>query len=580
MESSWGSPFADWFRSRFGGLCPRSAFRQSRRSWQVTHEALEMRVVPTRIDIQFDYTYDTGNFFSDPARKAVLDMAATVYEDRLTDDLAAITPSGGNTWDAILNDPSGTGTQTATNLTIPANVLRIFVGSRTFGSSTLAVGGPGGYSANGDSSWLNTVSARGQAGSLLSPAKDFGPWGGSIAFSTTTNWYFGTSSTVPAGKTDFYSVAIHEMGHVLGIGTIESFTSKVTAQEFTGEATRVYNGGAKVPVTSDSAHWAATVESDGNQAILIPTIPAGERLFVTSVDWGALQDIGWQTGDRMYRAYNIERDFHFFTQNRLEFQSAVAAGWRDENTGQKGFSVTQEVLPSTQLLNRVYNPNKGSHYYTLDTNERDALVNAGWVSEGTVGRLFTTQVPGTTELFRLYNRNSGVHLFTIEASVKNAILASFPGIWEQHASVGFAFYALPVNAAGVPSGSSAFQELNPSVPSSVGSVQRPAYEHLHDDEMESASVAAGDNPASTVAIFNHAGAPALEDPNHAESCASLVAVGSEPFSQWGADSSGISASVDEATVPLARVGPIEPNQGFEEVDDVFRTLVETELSVG
>lgn len=499
--------------------------RRSNRGWSESdlREMLEVRIVPARIDIQFDYTYDTGNFFADPNRKAVLDLAANVYEERITDDLAAITPSGGNTWDAILNDPSGTGTQTVSNLTIPAGVLKVYVGSRNFGGSTLAVGGPGGYSANGDSSWLNIVAARGQAGALLSPNRDFGPWGGSLAFSTTANWYIGTDATVPSGKTDLYSVAIHELGHLLGIGTIESFTSKVTSQQFNGEATKVYNAGASVPVTSDSAHWAASVESDGNQAVMIPTIPAGERLFVTSVDWGALQDIGWQTGDRMYRAYNIERDFHFFTQNRLEFQSAVSAGWRDETTGQKGFSVTQEPLANTQLLNRLYNPNKGSHYYTLDVNERDALVNVGWVSEGTVGRLFTTQSPGTTELFRLYNRNSGVHLFTIEASVKNAILAAYPGIWEQHASVGYAFYALPVNASGVPSGSSATEaDVAPSLPPEVRSVERAPWFHDHgdhDDESEDGhdhaeapSPAAGSPLASLVLIVvpeNVSAIPAL-----------------------------------------------------------------------
>jgi hypothetical protein len=524
-------------------------------------ECLEVRVVLARIDIQFDYTYDTGNFFSDPARKTVLDLAATVYEDRLTDDLAAITPTGGNTWDAILNDPSGTGTQTASNLTIPANVLKVFVGSRNFGSSTLAVGGPGGYSANGDSSWLNTVSARGQAGALLSPAKDFGPWGGSLAFSTTTNWYFGTGATVPSGQTDFYSVAIHELGHLLGIGTIESFTSKITTQQFNGEATKVYNAGATVPVTSDNAHWAASVESDGNQAIMIPTIPAAERLFVTSVDWGALQDIGWQTGDRMYRAYNIERDFHFFTQNRLEFQSAIAAGWRDENTSQKGFSVTQEALPSTQLLNRLYNPNKGSHYYTLDTNERDALVNVGWLSEGTVGRLFTTRVPGTTELFRLYNQNSGVHLFTIEASVKDAILASFPGVWAQHASVGFAFYSLPANASGVPSGGSAVEELSPSLPPEVRSVERAPYLHDHDHDHE-------DHESHDEIGTVSAGGFTL---------ASLI---HQSESGWAAPPANAFATTIEDDDPdLIGFASGDPQSAeLPDLDDVFREWVTTELS--
>lgn len=471
---------------------PRLARRRAERGWADrgwgAGETLEVRIVPTRLAIEFDYSLDTGNFFADPARRALLDQAADIYEQRLTDELSAIVPSGGNTWDAVLNDPSGTGTKTVSSLTIPMGTLRVFVGSQTFGSSTLAVGGPGGYNANGDVNWLNLVAARGQAGALVSPNKDFGPWGGSISFSTTTNWSFGSSATVPAGKTDFLSVAIHELGHVLGIGTIESFTSKVTSQQFTGAITQLFSSPAgPVPVTGDASHWAASVQSDGQQAIMIPTIPAGRRLDVTSVDWAALQDIGWQVGDRMYRAYNIERDFHFFTQNKAEFQAAVAGGLRDENTSQTGFSVTSETLPNSSPLYRLYNPNKGSHYYTLSAGERDFLVSVGLTSEGTVGRLFTTQVPGTKELFRLYNLNSGVHLFTIEASVKTAVLAAFPGIWVQHDSVGFAFVSPGSNAAGVPGGGSALAELSPSLPPQVQSVQMAPYvhdEHDHEDEGE------------------------------------------------------------------------------------------------
>ena len=61
-------------------------------------------VAPTTLHaaliIQFDYTYDTGNFFSGPnvSRRAQLDAAADVFESRLTsENFGAITPSGSNT---------------------------------------------------------------------------------------------------------------------------------------------------------------------------------------------------------------------------------------------------------------------------------------------------------------------------------------------------------------------------------------------------------------------------------------------------------------------------------------------------
>ena len=40
------------------------------------------------MDIQFDYTYDTGGFFTtNPQAKTLLDAAAQVFESRLTDNL-------------------------------------------------------------------------------------------------------------------------------------------------------------------------------------------------------------------------------------------------------------------------------------------------------------------------------------------------------------------------------------------------------------------------------------------------------------------------------------------------------------
>ena len=49
------------------------------------------------LDIQFDYTYDTGSFFVGHAdRQSLLDAAAAVFELRLADTLSAITPAGSN----------------------------------------------------------------------------------------------------------------------------------------------------------------------------------------------------------------------------------------------------------------------------------------------------------------------------------------------------------------------------------------------------------------------------------------------------------------------------------------------------
>jgi uncharacterized delta-60 repeat protein len=148
---------------------------------------------------------------------------------------------------------------------------------------------------------------------------------------------------------------------------------------------------------------------------------------------------------RMYRLYNPVANFHFFTTSQAEFQFAAARGYRDETTARTGFSVAETQQAGSLPLHRLYNPIKGSHYYTTNDSERDVLVSLGWRYERDEGFVFSSQVTGTVEVFRLWNRDSGVHLFTESPTVRDAVLRAFPGIWEQHASVGFAY---PVSGLG------------------------------------------------------------------------------------------------------------------------------------
>jgi uncharacterized delta-60 repeat protein len=142
---------------------------------------------------------------------------------------------------------------------------------------------------------------------------------------------------------------------------------------------------------------------------------------------------------RMFRTYNPIANFHFFTTSQAEFTFALAHGYRDETTSRTGFTVAATQLSGSLPIHRMYNPIAGSHYYTTNDVEREILVSLGWRYERDEGFLFTLQVAGTVEVFRLWNKDSGVHLFTESVAVRDAVLAAFPGVWLQHASVGFAY---------------------------------------------------------------------------------------------------------------------------------------------
>ncbi|MFM9964268.1 MAG: matrixin family metalloprotease [Planctomycetaceae bacterium] len=256
-------------------------------------ECLETRQLLT-INFQFDYSRDANHFFDDPARREILELAAETIGSRLNDHLQAIVPSGSNTWSLSVTNPSGASSFTMSNVTIAENTLLVFVGARMMNS--LAIGGPGGYSVAGSSEWFDVVEARGQSGALNNPASDFGPWGGSISFDLDADWYFGSSEAgLGSQQHDFLSVAMHELGHLLGIGTADSWTRSVSGGFFLGSNARAEHRGNVL--LSGSSHFQEGLKDGGDEAALDPSLLAGTRKQFTKLDFAALADIGWEVQD-------------------------------------------------------------------------------------------------------------------------------------------------------------------------------------------------------------------------------------------------------------------------------------------
>ena len=267
-----------------------------RRTRLLSLEPLEPRAMLS-ITATIDYTYDTNNFFDTSAKKDLLQLAADTIVGHLQDDLSAITPSGSNTWSQSFFHPGTGSTQLVSNPSIAANEIVIYAGGRYLGG-TLGQGGPGGYSVSGSGSWIDTVQTRGETGAGLSTPTDFGPWGGSVSFNTTTTWHFGSSTAGLSGSEyDFYSVAIHELMHVFGFGTADSFDRYVnsSANTFSGpESVGQYDLTGDVPLSGSNGHWASGTMDGSQEAAMDPSISAGTRKDLTLLDLGGLVDLGWE----------------------------------------------------------------------------------------------------------------------------------------------------------------------------------------------------------------------------------------------------------------------------------------------
>ncbi|MFO8013290.1 MAG: hypothetical protein R6X20_08300, partial [Phycisphaerae bacterium] len=264
-------------------------------------------VLHARVTIEFDYRYDDGFFTAHPERRAVLEFAAE-YVTRFTDDLSAITVPAPYFWDAAFFRPDKDDTHEIRNLEVRANTLLVFVGAYDLDTAELGHAGPGwiGTGFYGSVPWMNNVESRGEAGALEGwQPTDFGPWGGSVAFDneTDTSWYFGLDTDrLGPDQYDFLSVAIHELGHVLGLGIADSWDTCWDYDDlFYGDAA-VDEHGEPVPIHWDYAHWAdgtmSHVDGVPQMASMTPYINAGERQLFTDLDFAGLADIGWDVEPR------------------------------------------------------------------------------------------------------------------------------------------------------------------------------------------------------------------------------------------------------------------------------------------
>lgn len=133
------------------------------------------------------------------------------------------------------------------------------------------------------------------------------------------------------------------------------------------------------------------------------------------------------THTNAYRLYNPNSGEHFYTVNLHEATNLANIGWRWEGIGWVAPLAGSPVF-------RLYNPNAGDHHYTTSAAERDYLKRAGWRYEG-IG--WYSDGKDQSVIYRQYNPNAkaGAHNFTV-SKLENDHLGSVG--WRRE---GVAWYA-------------------------------------------------------------------------------------------------------------------------------------------
>ena len=308
--------------------------------------------------IIIDYSNDGGFFASNLVAKAAVEKAAADINAVIDYNLAAITNDitvgtsaggavvGGKTvsfdWRYNYTNPSTGGLVDILDTAMAANEVRIFVGMRNLSGATLGQGGPTGLGLSigtstgglGLGTFAEAVTSAQAAdqhrrgggptistivGNLTDPLStpfsfNVGSTVGSLWFDSDTNndtftdnnatldanWHFDSTTAVAAGKSDFYSVALHETLHAIGFGTSQTWNSLITGgDDWTGANAIAAAGTGVNLIDAGGAHIASgilsTRLSDGGlqETVMSPSITIGTRKSLTALDVAFLKDLNY-----------------------------------------------------------------------------------------------------------------------------------------------------------------------------------------------------------------------------------------------------------------------------------------------
>jgi len=268
-------------RLKRGTYFIRLLHKRGRTSYQLKVDAnrplpasqpIQPLTVNRSFNIKFDYRFDTRGYFT-PERRAVLNKAANLWTNYILDEFPNV--PAGVPFD-ILNPETGARQTIALDTEI--DDLVIFVGSQNppFGipDNSVARGGIAGLAAE-----TGTVFQK----RLI--ASNFEPWAGHISYRPSAFLRSDGSFWEEA----FLSTTLHEIGHVLGIGTAKVFNDIGSGALFDGPNTLAVTGGTPVPLDADLDHLRSDVRFE-NQ---LPVMRSGGIRNLTRLDLALLADIGY-----------------------------------------------------------------------------------------------------------------------------------------------------------------------------------------------------------------------------------------------------------------------------------------------
>ncbi len=205
--------------------------------------------------------------------------------------------------------------------------------------------------------------------------------------------YSGTyTATIFANDNELITVSLNAfcLHGAVGVGEASQLAA-VASSSVSGTDSWSVNPSGLVYESSDPA--VLTVDENGK------VVGVSEGIATVTMRMGAevaTVDVPVTDEDAAFRLYNPNSGEHFYTLDFQENYDLVVAGWFPEGLG--WVSASDESVP----VYRLYNSFAGEHHYTTDAAERDSLVASGWTDEG-VG--WHSDPAKGQVLYREYNPN-------------------------------------------------------------------------------------------------------------------------------------------------------------------------------
>jgi hypothetical protein len=202
--------------------------------------------------------------------------------------------------------------------------------------------------------------------------------------------------------------------------------------------------------------WSSAVLVDSMDATvpLPATLAPGASVAVELVGYNADQstDPRWATvrfeglpdplpvAD-VFRFYNVKTGTHFYTGNLEERDAVVRTlGWLYRYEG-VAYPADQYSTRNITPLYRFYNKKTGTHFYTADEAEKNNTVNnLGAIYQLDGITYFVSTVPGGTSIYRFYNVKTSTHFYTADTTERDRVINTLGNVFRYEGPV---FYVWP-----------------------------------------------------------------------------------------------------------------------------------------